>query len=1145
MFKKLISFAAWALFLCVLLIACVIACVISERTFLHAFALWLIVIVVILCVRFIWGLVSSVTQEKYIDAVKAKFKLTRLEYVLYEHWKTGASVIKRIRRRRQPIPWFVLTGGRSGKTTLMAGAGLPLFSNEPESSLVVPTRTLRWWFFRSAGFLDLSSHFLNKTPAFERGWLRLVKWCGRLPAPAGIVVCVSVSELLEKNDADLHLHARHIRTQIEPLVSKVKRRLPVYLFITCCDRVPGFSHWASQLSAAQRQQPLGYYWRSSPIVDGKDPALLDPLFTCVKDGLDKVRVSMLSGGEPDADTLALMDFPEQLPQLQPALQRYLAALCEPDAYFQPAALGGVWFTATEPVSKNSATREAFFIHDLMTRLLPMLSRQREVEPVGFGRVFLHKWGAITFSALAISGVLMSGYFTGLLTQGTLAKMDVAAQVQQLENIEGWSNHPLRYLPFLPVLNQRHTQLEASILAATPRDNVNLQALADSYEQQFMQATAPQKRDLILTLANTLISKQAMWEKQPVSELLKQAQVPAALSMTGATVPLPHQQDVVLQRALLQQPQGEQQLKVLRQLLGRLVNSDPQMAWLEAPSDELTPVNLTDFLPLSDDKTQVSGLWTQQGTDQIQGWMAQIRRAGGGKIPMPELAAFDQRWPALRQTQWMTLMLAMNQQSAPALSQEQWQTALIALDQGNSPSMKFARYVNEQLEDISTQDAALWLRELRRLNQLQAMPSAGARVPRISQVQQFLHKKMSAWLKIDSKTLPPVLSDLDVKNWNTWKSGLHAAVSDVFATPKSSDRLTRGLFQTGASGDNNPLQLLDSRFNVLRKSLSAQPDDFATNAVWTLYQSDAQWLVANAMQRSACWLQQQWQSRVLWPMENNASRLEYDDQQDLAWQYLSDFIRGPAKSVLVVEDAGPKAGEFNGQTPGLTAEFLRMVNHVLRPDDVLAMPERENTRHDDALAALKDEQNELEDEMAALEAKPLEVTLKSLPATIPGGARLMPVGTRLTLFCDEQQWKLNSMNFSEQASFRWRPGHCSRATLVVNFPGFDLTYEYFGDAAWPDFLRDMSEGQHRFSAEDFPEQAAQLATLGIKEVMVRYQTGSQDPVQESWQQWQTLNQTLNDNIEAQQEAGSKKTEKQRPSALKSAFSQLPVRITECH
>lgn len=346
MLKKLTSFVAWALFLCVLFIVCLVISSVLGQEIIYAFMMWFVVILTILIARFIWGFSSGITQAKYIAALKAKFKLTRLEYVLSEHWKTGAAVIKRIRRRKQPIPWFILTGGRSGKTTLMAGAGLPLFSNEPESSLVVPTRTLRWWFFRSAGFLDLSSHFLSKTPAFERGWLRLVNWCGRLPAPAGIVVCVSVTELLEKDEAALHLHARHIRTQIEPLVNKVRRRLPVYLFITCCDRVAGFSHWANKLSPAQRQQPLGYYWRHSPVVDGKDPALLDPLFTCVKDGLDKVRVSQLSGGEPDGETLPLMNFPEQLPQLQPALQRYLAALCEPDAYFQPAELGGIWFTAT-------------------------------------------------------------------------------------------------------------------------------------------------------------------------------------------------------------------------------------------------------------------------------------------------------------------------------------------------------------------------------------------------------------------------------------------------------------------------------------------------------------------------------------------------------------------------------------------------------------------------------------------------------------------------------------------------------------------------------------------------------------------------------------------------------------------------------
>ncbi|WP_232353159.1 type VI secretion system protein [Hafnia alvei] len=1070
--------------------------------------------------------------------------MSRMEYVLSEHWKTGASVIKRIHRQKQPLPWFVLTGVRSGKTTLMAGAGLPLFSNEPESNMVVPTRTLRWWFFRSAGFLDLSSLFLSKTPAFERCWLRLVSWCGHIPAPAGIVVCVPVSTLQEKDGVDLHLQARHIRTQIEPLIKKVKCRLPVYLFITCCDNIPGFTLWAHKLSPAQRQQALGYYWLTPPIVDRKDPVFLHPLFNSVKEGLDKVRVSMFSGGEPDDETLALLDFPQHLPLLQPALQRYLAALCEPDVYFEPAMLGGVWFTATEPVSKNSSARKAFFLHDLMTRLLPALSRQREIVPIGFGRRFLQQWGAFTTFILVIIGVLVSGGYSHKLLTGDTKTMDVAQKVQQLQAIEGWRETPLRYLLFVPALRHRQHQLETNILMSTPHHAINLREVNALYRQQFEKADEQSKRELILALARTITTKQAMLEEQPLSELVKRVPEPTLLSMTGASELTTREQSLVMQRTLLQQPGGALQLVSLRRLLVNLVDSDPQWGWLVAPSNKLPSVNVTDFMLFSNSKASINGLWTLQGMAQMKQWLSEIRTAAGKHLNMPVLDSAEQHWNTLRQAQWMNLMLFFNRQPAPVLTPDQWQMTLIAIDQGNSPAMKFARFTNDQLSDISREQAVPWLRELRRLNQLQITPAAGSLMQRASRLDQSLRQKVVGLLKLNSTTLSPVVLDVSLKNWSIWKNSVHSAVSDVFATPYNSDRLTRGLFQAGKSGDGNPLQILDSRFSTLHKSMLTDNQDNTVNAVWSLYQTDAHWLVAHAMQRSSCWLEQQWQSRVLWPIEKNATRMDYQAQQDLAWQYLSDFVRGPAKDLLIIGNNGSGSGKFDEQKLGLTPEFLRIVNHVLKPDDVLAMPERENTRNADMLAGLKEEQTRLETQKTALEATQLELILKSQPATIPGGARLMPTGTRVTLFCDGQSWTLKSMNFSEQAAFRWHPGHCSRVSLQINFPGFNLQYDYIGDSAWPDFLSDFAEGQHGYYADEFPTDAEQLATLGIKTIMVNYQAGPQSNVQDTWQKWQELDLALNNNADAQKKISEKKIEQLRTTALKSAFSRLPAHIAAC-
>lgn len=1145
MFKKLMSFACWAALLCVLFILCFIYTVLTGQSLFMTPVMWLAVVITVLVVRFLWASIAAGLPANIVAAFKKRLKMSRMEYVLSEHWKAGAAVIKRIRRQKKPLPWFVLTGGRSGKTTLMAGAGLPLFSDEPESNVVIPTRTLRWWFFRTAGFLDLSGLFLSKTPAFRRAWLRLVSWCGRVPAPAGIVVCVPASALMEKESADLHLQARHIRTQIEPLIKKVKCRLPVYVFITCCDAIPGFSLWANRLSAAQRQQALGYYWLSAPIVDGKDSAFLDPLFSCIKAGLDNARVSMLSGGEASADTLALLDFPEQFPVLQPALLRYLAALCEPDVYFEPAALGGVWFTATEPVSKNSATRQAFFLHDLMTRVLPDLSLHHKAKPVGCWRRFSRQWGGALLCGLAVCGVLISGAYSHNLLSGDIRAMTVAAQVAQLQSIEEGYNAPLRYLPFLPALHHREGLLEAGILASTPHHRVNVTEVNRRYQQQFDAATPAGRRELILALARTLLLKQDIRDGKPLSALLTHPPEPALLSMTGTDDDVTREHSLALQRIQLQQPDGAAQMAALRQLLVTLVNRDPQWRWLVAPDDRLPPVRMSDFLPSSDSDVTVGGIWTLQGQAQMQRWLADIRAAAGEDNPLPVLDTAQRDWNTFRQTQWMRLILAFNQLPAPAYPADRWQPLLIAIDQGNSPAMLLARTVNAQLADIDEAQAAAWLRQLRQVQHLQTVAGAGAPGQKALRLAQSLRQKVLSLLTFSRASLPQPLSDLSLNNWLAWRSSLHGAVADAFAVPPDSDRLTRGLFRSEETGEANPLPLLSTRFSALRKSLSAaERQDYAIDAVWALYQSDARWLVAHAMQRSGCWLERQWQSRVLWPMEKNAARLDYQAQQDLAWQYLTDFARGPARSVLVMGEDGPQSGKFDGQSVGLTPGFLRLINHVLAPDDVLAMPERKTTRNDDALAALNSEQARLESQLKALEAKPIELTLKSQPATIPGGARLMPVGTTLTLFCDEQSWTLKSMNFSEQAAFRWQPGHCSRVAVEILFPGFTLQYNYVGDSAWPDFLSDIAEGQHRYAAEDFADDAAQLQVLGIRHILVRYQADSQRELQEAWTQWQALNSALENNAGARQAISDKKAEQQRPTALNHAFSQLPAHIATC-
>ncbi|CNI50861.1 type VI secretion protein IcmF [Yersinia mollaretii] len=1144
MLKKLLVFALWSILLCLLLVICLIITTWQNWPAPIAFLLLLIIAIVIIALRLFGLYLFQSYHNGAITRLFGRFRLSRMEYVLFQHWKAGAAVIRRIHRRKKPLPWYMITGKRCGKSTLLAGAGLPMFSHEPENILVVPTRTLRWWFYRSLAVLDISSHFLDKSPIFGRGWLKLTRWCKRLPPPSGIIICVSVRDLLQQDSVALHLDARRIRTQIEPLINEVKQRLPLYVMITCCDEIPGFSQWAQALSPQQRQQALGHYWPIPPVIDGSDPALLDPMFTLLNEGLGLARMSMLARNAPTAALLPLLDFPEQIAALQPALQGYLAALCEPDAYFEQGTLGAVWFTASEPISKNSIKRQSLFLHDLITQHLPAMSRNRQIEAVGVWRRYYQHWGRTCFYATCVLLLGISGWKSATLVGVPSAEITPAQWVSALQRNEQHYEKKWVYLPFIPLLNVRHKQLNAQLLEHIPRQPIDIDAILSGFREHFYQSDPIEQRQLIRHLAQSIRQKQAMLEGQPLVALFAYPPGLALLNMNGAKSPLPYEQEIALQRALIQQPSGASQIAAQQALLVQLINST-QWHWLLAPDARLTAVTMEDFgVNSGKSKARIEGIWTLAGNSVINADIAMVTQVIDKEKIKSSLASFYSYWISQRQSVWLALVLAGGKEDFSDLTSDSWQKLLLATDQGNSPAMRLAQRVHDELTNIDTQHAQPWLQELRRLIELGELANAATLIQQVSQLNQNLQDKLDALLGVDKQVRSQTATDTQIANWLTWRDSLSAAVADAMAAPESSNILTRGLFTQEDKGGNNPLLQIDSNFALLQKSMNSPGDDFAINAVWALYQTDGRLLVRHALAYSSCWLQDRWQSQVLWPMDKNRQQ-SYNQQQVLTSQYLADFVKNDAQSLLLIDGKGARAGEFQGQSVALTPAFLRLVNHELRPDDVLVMPERKTTLVQDQLDQLDAQQKIVDQQREALGSQPLNIHLSSQPATIPGGARLMPIGSSVTLTCNGNSKTLDSMNFSDSDEFSWQPAQCRQVTLVIKFPGFDIRYNYSGEGAWPNFLDDFSQGEHIFQPNDFPTDLSTLADLGIKSIMVRYKIGDQSAIQHNWQQWNALIHQQNELDQQRRQLQTKQSEQQLPTPLKGKISQLPAKVAACY
>lgn len=100
MLKKLFVFAGWLLLLCLVFIFCCITGLWHEWSTVTIFAVWVSVLIaaVLLWVSLLW--LTQLIKDNKARCFFRKFRLSRREFVLFEHWKSGAAVVRRIQRKR-------------------------------------------------------------------------------------------------------------------------------------------------------------------------------------------------------------------------------------------------------------------------------------------------------------------------------------------------------------------------------------------------------------------------------------------------------------------------------------------------------------------------------------------------------------------------------------------------------------------------------------------------------------------------------------------------------------------------------------------------------------------------------------------------------------------------------------------------------------------------------------------------------------------------------------------------------------------------------------------------------------------------------------------------------------------------------------
>jgi type VI secretion system protein ImpL len=443
----------------------------------------------ILAVAAVWGLIRLVrflkaraVSTKVIEAILGRVPEARSEghpadqevALLEQRLQEAVGTLKNSRETRWPgrqfiyqMPWYVLIGPPgSGKTTALTSSQLRFLVTDEkgqgkELRGVHGTRDCDWFFTDEAVLLDTAGRYVTQDSREEvdsgawLGFLNLLKQYRKRRPINGVLVCVSLPDIVTQAEAQTQRESQAIRLRIRELHDRLGIRFPIYLLFTKCDLLAGFSEFFDDLGRDERQQVWGMTFPTDTGDTGFSD-LFNEEFRLLEGRIDQ-RLTSRMEQERDAQRRAMIyGFPQQFASVQIAASRFINDTFEPTRYELPATLRGVYFTSGTqqgtPLDRLTASLAASF--GLSRQNLPAftghgrsyfvsnLMREVVFKEAGLAntdakeerrRVWLQR-GALA-GAVAVSGLVATAWGISYLNNKA-AIQDVTRQAKQVDTMVG-------------------------------------------------------------------------------------------------------------------------------------------------------------------------------------------------------------------------------------------------------------------------------------------------------------------------------------------------------------------------------------------------------------------------------------------------------------------------------------------------------------------------------------------------------------------------------------------------------------------------------------------------------------------------------------------------------------------------------------
>ena len=201
------------------------------------------------------------------------------------------------------MPWYLLIGlPSSGKTTAVINSGLKLSLrqqlNRDLQAEIAHLGQYEWWLTDDAVILDAAKYKGEtpiegeagsewNSPMQNASWMAVLKLLKNLRDErplSGVVVTVSLPDLIANKEEEARAYIHFIRQRIQTIHEELEICVPIYLILTKCDCIAGFSEFFANLNQEQRSQIWGM---TVPFNQSTDIRKVSDFFNHSFDGLVK------------------------------------------------------------------------------------------------------------------------------------------------------------------------------------------------------------------------------------------------------------------------------------------------------------------------------------------------------------------------------------------------------------------------------------------------------------------------------------------------------------------------------------------------------------------------------------------------------------------------------------------------------------------------------------------------------------------------------------------------------------------------------------------------------------------------------------------------------------------------------------------